>query len=359
MLKEKIVKLIKEQGAIPFDKFMSLSAVAEEGYYRNSNPLGLKGDFITAPEISQVFGELIGLWLLDCWFKLGSPDKCFLVELGAGRGTLMADILRATKKVKEFHDSLNIKIVEINQELIHLQKSILQDYTNISWVKSVEEIDVDAPVLIYSNEFFDSLPTKQYLLKENNCFELMVDIDKNNKLKLVFLKTENYLLPKEIIPTDKEIIYETSPMANSIFNYLSAIVAEFSGVILTIDYGYTTPEFRNSIRGYKNHKVLDVFEIINQVGEVDFTYNVNFKELHMAVNELKIDKFKVITQKEFLENLGIHERASILLKNIVETKDKQDFIEQITTLISPTQMGEKFKAMCLSKNIKNLAIFEK
>ncbi|MDR2008272.1 MAG: SAM-dependent methyltransferase [Alphaproteobacteria bacterium] len=350
MLLEKIKKLIKESGAIPFDKFMSLSNAE---YYNNSNPLGSRGDFTTAPEISQVFGELIGLWLLDCWLKMDSPQKCHLVELGAGRGTLLKDILRATKNFPHFHDSLKISIVEINAELIRLQKETLSQYKNISWVNAVENLAIDSPVLIYSNEFFDALPTKQYLIKENETFELHVDLA-DDYLKLVFLKSSP--LPN-MLQQQEEIIYETSPMANSIFNYLVARVAEHGGAFLTIDYGYEVNEFRNTIRGYKNHEVLSVFEIINGAGKVDFTYNVNFAEL--AATVVEVNKFELITQRAFLENLGIHERAANLLKNITDPKDKADFNAAIKTLIAKDQMGEKFKALCVSKNIPNIAVFRK
>ncbi|MCL2567419.1 MAG: SAM-dependent methyltransferase [Alphaproteobacteria bacterium] len=351
MLKERIKKLIKEQGAIPFDKFMSLAA---HNYYANSNPIGSSGDFITAPEISQVFGELIGLWLLDTWLKLGSPDRCHLIELGAGRGTLMADILRVAKSCPQFHNSLKIAILEINKELISIQKETLQDYKNISWVGTVEDLHIEYPVLIYSNEFFDALPVKQYLVKNEDVFELCVDIDTENRLKLVFVKAAIPMLAGN----DEEKIIETSPVANSIFNYLAEFVSRYGGVFLTIDYGYEKPEFRNTIRGYKNHEFLSIFEIINLCGEVDWTYNVNFKELIDSLGDLSIDKYAIITQKEFLESLGLHSRVDILLKNIAAEKDKEDFLKGIQKLILPKEMGEKFKILCVSKNIPDLAVFK-
>lgn len=364
MLKQKIINLIKEQGAIPFDKFMNLSlSDKEEGYYRINNPIGLHADFTTAPEISQVFGELIGLWLLDVWVKLGMPAKCYLVELGAGRGTLMSDILRATKSVKPFHDALCIEIIEINKELIDLQQKELQSYNNISWKASADELEIDAPVLIFSNEFFDALPVKQYFFRDNRCFELMVSLDLNDELKLNFIESEPLDLLESIVKDIKEqgneCIYESSPVANSIFHYLGNIIKQHTGVILTIDYGYTKSTFQNTIRGFKNHEVLSIFDIINHPGNVDFTYNVNFPELKEAIKSLNIDNYSIISQKYFLENLGIQERANVLIKNIKNEVEIESFKKRIDTLISPSEMGEKFKIMCVSFGIKELEIFEK
>jgi NADH dehydrogenase [ubiquinone] 1 alpha subcomplex assembly factor 7 len=364
MLKQKIIKLLKEQGAIPFDKFMNLSlSDKENGYYRINNPIGLHADFTTSPEISQVFGELIGLWLLDVWIKLGSPKKCYLVELGAGRGTLMLDILRATKSIKQFHDSLQIEIIEINKELIELQQKQLNNYSNISWKSSVDELQIDAPVLIYSNEFFDALPVKQYFFKDKRCFELMVSLDENEELKLNFIENEPFnlldVLAKDIKDYGEEYIYESSPVANSIFHYLGNIIKKNKGVILTIDYGYIKSTLQNTIRGFKNHEVLSIFDIITQPGNVDFTYNVNFRELLLSVESLKIDTYTIISQKEFLENLGIQERTNILLKNINNEIEKESFLKRIETLISPSEMGEKFKVMCVSFGLEEVETFKK
>ncbi len=364
MLKEKLINLIKEQGAIPFDKFMNLSLLDKDaGYYRINNPIGLHADFTTSPEISQVFGELIGLWILDVWIKMGSPEKFYLVELGGGRGTLMSDILRTTKSIKNFHNSLNIEIIEINKELIDLQHKELKEYNNISWKSSIDKLQIDAPVLIFSNEFFDALPVKQYFFKDNSWFELMVVLGEKDNLQLNFIKTEPFGLLSSIVKDFRnqgnDFLYESSPAGNSIFYYLANLIKKNKGAILTIDYGYLYSSLQNTIRGFKNHEVLSIFDIINHPGNVDFTYNVNFLELEESVKNLNLDIYKIITQKYFLENLGIHERAKTLLQNIDNENEIDSFRKRIEILISTKEMGEKFKVMCVSYGVNDIEIFEK
>ncbi len=363
MLKEKILQLIKHSGPIEFDRFMALALLDKEsGYYKVKSPLGSRGDFITSPELSQVFGELIGLWLLDCWHKLKSPQKFHLVEIGAGSGSLLSDILRATKMSADFHRAMQVEIIEVNQELRKLQQQKLHNYQNISWVERVEDLTINAPVLIYSNEFFDALPVKQFLYENNKWFELVVDINPSkDKFQLSYMKIQQTSHLKSIRDdyacNSNYFIYETSPVANSIFSYLLNLIKENNGLILTIDYGYNALSFSNSIRGFKKHKLVDIFELINEVPNIDLTYNVNFLELINLAQATNISTYKLITQQFFLENLGIKARANVLLQNIRNKKEQEDFYECINMLISPKEMGDKYKVMLVSKGISSPAVF--
>jgi SAM-dependent MidA family methyltransferase len=162
-IREKINYLIQKNGYISIDAFMSISMTSEtNSYYRSKDPINK--DFITSPEISQIFGEMIGIWVIDAWNKLGCPKNVSLVEFGSGRGTLLRDLLKIAKLEKSFYEALNISIIDINEVLIDIQKETLKGYNNIKWVTSINEVP-KFPTIIIANEFFDALPIKQYQKK--------------------------------------------------------------------------------------------------------------------------------------------------------------------------------------------------
>lgn len=295
MLKKQIIDKIRTSGGIGVDELIEL---CNTHYYSTRDPLGAKGDFITAPEISQIFGEIIGVWAITQWELLKRPEKIAIMELGAGRGTLMADLLRAIKIAPDFNPEIHI--VEISPVLRNKQKEALKKY-NVTWHNSPKQLDI--PTIIIANEFFDALPIKQFCgLEERRMLE------KDGKLYF----------------SHNEVTLETCEIAKNIISDITLWAA--AGVI--IDYGYFTPSTGDSLQAMKTHKYTNPLE---NLGDSDITSHVNFAELAAAC----LKKPKLMTQREFLLAYGADIRAKILGKE-----------QDLQRLIAPEQMGELFKVLC-------------
>lgn len=256
---EKLINTVKSVGFLPFDKLMQIALTDEsKGYYIHKNPFSNSGDFTTSPQLSQVFGELLGLFLAEIWVHLGQPKRLNLVELGAGSGLLIADILRTTKKVVGFHQSLALHFIEINQPLMVLQKQNLQDYPEIpkTWYSNVAELQLQDVTIVYSNEFFDAMPVKQYCYRQQQFYELGVTINQKKELQLTFMKAPHKPILALSYHNQENAIYETSPLSQQIFQELLNIIKKVQGVILTIDYGYMNSSCVSSLRGLKTNSFL-------------------------------------------------------------------------------------------------------
>lgn len=305
---KKIHEIIGIDGFITVDQFFK---IASEYYYKNCNPFGSAGDFITAPEISQLFGDVIGVWCASTWMKLGS-QKFTLVEMGGGKGTLMSDILRATKNVKGFHTSLEkVVMIETSDSLALAQQEKLKAYDNVVWVKSIEEVQADNCIFI-CNELFDALPFKQYI---------------GSQERVIIIK-DNNLMFKDV--NENVDVTEVSEVAQKLCEEIKRI----SLAALIIDYGYLEAPKISTLQAVKKHEYTDVFA---NIGEVDLTYNVDFSALLKCFKEAR-----VITQSSFLKEYGIELRAQKLVEQGYEAV-KMKF--ELDRLISPTQMGELFKVL--------------
>lgn len=359
---EKLINTVKAVGFLPFDKLMQIALTDEsKGYYVHKNPFSGTGDFTTSPQLSQVFGELIGLFLAEVWLQLGQPKKLNLVELGAGSGLLIADILRTTKKVEGFHKALALHFVEINQTLKTLQQESLQEYSEIprAWYNKVEELQLSDATIVYSNEFFDAMPVKQYCCRQQQFYELGVTLNQSNNLQLTFMKIVKQ--PMFALPChfQDNAIYETSPLTKQIFQHLINIIKKVQGVILTIDYGYTNPNCGSSIRGFKSQQLLQVQEILQHLTSADITYNVNFNELQNLAKENAVNTYNIITQHNFLEELGFNNRVTTLASNILDSNQKELFLANNNKIISQQEMGNIFKVMAVSSGLPYLPVFYK
>ena len=178
-LKEIIVTEIKANGPMPIDRYMALClAHTDHGYYMTRDPLGAKGDFTTAPEISQIFGEIIGAWIADLWYRLGSPARFTLLELGPGRGTLMRDILHIGSRIPGFSGACDPHLLEISPALKTTQKNTLRDHS-ITWINSLDDTPNDRPLIVVANEFFDALPIKQFIRTKDAWQERALDHNLN------------------------------------------------------------------------------------------------------------------------------------------------------------------------------------
>jgi NADH dehydrogenase [ubiquinone] 1 alpha subcomplex assembly factor 7 len=336
---EFVVEHIRKEGPIRFDRFWDLALThPAHGYYTaKPHAIGGKGDFITAPEISQLFGEMIGLWLVRHWIRLGRPEVFTLIECGAGRGTLMADLLRATAHIPQFHSALKIVIVEVSPVMRSLQKTTLQGFS-VEWCDGIDDVNTNHPVMIIGNEFLDALSIRQFEYTDERWLERYVTVDKN---KLCFmLKAMDFdkaLFPKALCGD----VFERSPKREVFINLCAEMVKNNSGAALFIDYGHTQTAIGDTVQALKDHRYVGIFDC---VGESDLTSHVDFEVLAPIPLQKGLSASPVITQNRFLYALGIHARAKILLSKANDEQAAR-IRSGLHRLTAPDQMGELFKVM--------------
>lgn len=342
---------IKISGPINISEFMNIALLhPEHGYYTNNQVFGKGGDFITAPEISQTFGELIGAWCALIWQEMGEPSEVALVELGPGRGTLMQDVMRITSKVKGFHQALSINLVEASEKLRATQKEKLADYAGkIYWHDSISEIQ-KIPSIIIANEFFDALPIQQYLFLENKWYERKIGLDKQDDLCFICDYEANIAsqLPKQAQEND---IIEISKASQYVMKEISNHINYYGGAGIFIDYGYKEPTFQDSLQAVKSHKF---HPVLSDIGDADITAHVDFKALRDIANNHELSTSRIMDQGEFLSRMGIERRYNFLCKNIKSQAEADKIFSSINRLVSPNEMGELFKVLMIWQNgIKN------
>jgi len=350
-LKKKIKNIILNQGPIDLSMFMEICLHDNDfGYYSlNNQVIGGKGDFITAPEISQVFGELIALNLFDN-FNNSKINKINLVELGPGKGTLMNDILSTFDKVKNNNISINSLLFEKSNHLKSLQEKNLIKH-KCKWIKKINEIP-NLPTYFIANEFFDALPINQAISKNGLWYERKINLKGNN---LCFSSGKKLLnQPKENPYPDGRIL-EERPETKNIIKIILEIILKNEGSLLIIDYGQTNEKKlnRNSLQSIKNHKVSSFFE---NLGTTDISSWVNFSDI---INFLpkSINIQGPITQREYLMNLGIQERFEKLGKN-KSSSIRRSLFADFERLVSNSYMGQVFKVMVISsKKLSKFAGF--
>ncbi len=294
-------------------------------YYANNNPFGKEGDFITAPEISQIFGELIGAWLQNIW-QSSLDGQAILCEVGPGRGTLMRDALRATKN-SEFHKNIDICLIETSHALRGVQAERLQvTHPRISWHNTLDNLP-SMPLFLIANEFFDALPIRQYL-------------ENNEERKII--TNENTLS----FSPDGKVTREESPASVSIMKQIAEHIKKYGGAALIIDYGYTTTTHGDSLQAMKNHKYV---EPLQEPGEADITAHVDFTTLKNAAAETGSHVWGAVEQGTFLNRLGAELRAINLCKSASDTQQKE-ILSGLERLTSPHQMGTLFKVLAITSD---------
>ncbi len=349
-----IRQIIEESGSITIAQFMEFAMYdAKHGYYVNKNPIGKDADFITAPEVSQLFGEMVGVYCVDKWMKLGKPKKINLVELGPGRGTLMMDALRATKHVKGFHEAINIHLVETNNYLREAQRELLKNY-KINWYHEVYAIPDNIPLIIIANEFFDCLPINQYIRHENGWQECSVSImPKGEEFFLMhtpILAHFSESLTKEYPKSKYGSIVEICYPAISIMQQLASLLNKAGGYLLAIDYGYYHDpleriHFNGTLQGIKNHQFNPIF---SDIGYSDLTAHVDFYALKQCALVNFCSVKEIVTQRDFLLKMGVEFRAEQLLAKAKSHEEIHEINAGLTRLISPAQMGNLFKVLEIS-----------
>jgi NADH dehydrogenase [ubiquinone] 1 alpha subcomplex assembly factor 7 len=348
-LETEIRRRISIAGPMPVRQFMTLClSDPQHGYYVTRDPLGRSGDFVTAPEISQVFGELIGLWATSVWQLMGKPDNFRLVELGPGRGTMMLDALRAAQLVPAFRTAIVVHLVEISPVLQQRQRQAL-DALDVPtmWHRSFDEVP-EGPLIVLANEFFDALPANQAVKQLNGWYERTVEIDKDDNL--VFGVADETIplfeqfLPPSVRDAPIGAIYEwrtdNLPLA------LSQRVVHEGGAALVIDYGHVASAPGETLQAVGGHAFAN--PLLNP-GEVDLTAHVDFQSLAVAVKSMGARVHGPIEQAQFLRSLGIEIRATALKTHAA--RDKTDALELgIKRLLGEgrTEMGKLFKVMAFA-----------
>jgi NADH dehydrogenase [ubiquinone] 1 alpha subcomplex assembly factor 7 len=319
----------------------------EHGYYTQREPFGPKGDFVTAPEISQIFGELIGAWCVHQWVQMGAPASFNLVELGPGRGTLMADLLRTASKLSPaFRDAADLRLVETSPRLRDLQARALGG-ARPHWHDSLNAVP-EGPLLCIANEFFDALPIRQFVRTSVGWAERLVDIDPSGE-RLRFVAggaqpAASFFIPADLLSAPPGSIVEISPVSWTLAHDLAERVAVYGGTALIIDYGSVESGIGDTLQAVRAHRYAPVLE---NAGEADLTAHVDFAMLTQAALEAGGAVHGPVTQAEFLAGLGIRERAAILRQKA--SPEQHDAIEAaVARLIDEDQMGSLFKVLALT-----------
>jgi NADH dehydrogenase [ubiquinone] 1 alpha subcomplex assembly factor 7 len=331
-LKQIIMRQIAMMGPLDLGSYMTMVlGHPQYGYYNTRDPFGVHGDFTTAPEISQMFGELIGAWVVEMWVQLGTPENFILLECGPGRGTLMADALYSTRRVARFHESANITLMEMSTVLRAKQHAALSDY-DVTWVESLND-DIfktnDMPIICIANEFIDALPVRQFEKIGALWHERLIGVENDN---LVIR-----LSPPVEAPSDatEDGIYEIAPARNNFVRDLSGLIAKCGGAALIIDYGYERSQMGDTMQAVKSHKYVG---ILDHIGDADITAHVDFQAIAQAASE-RCRVFGPVSQGVFLKSMGIEVRASILKR----AGDEKLIDDALLRLTDPDQMGQLFK----------------
>ena len=331
---------------ISLDKFIYKSLYDKNnGYYMNKNPFGKKGDFITSPNISILFSEIIGIWCIAFWENLGCPKRINIIEMGGGNGEMMFQIIKVFQRFDKFFKSSRFIIFEKSEFLTKVQKKKINSF-NVSWIDSLDHLK-NGPNIFLANEFFDALPIKQFIKKNNSWFEKKIKISSKNNFELVDAPTTLNKLEKKIgIKLEKnQKFIEFSPLAYKYLNTISKKINTFRGGLLIIDYGYLEKQMKNSLQSVYRHKFNN---ILKNFSKADITYNISFNLLKKITKKLKLKVAGITTQKKFLESLGIVQRANILAKNL-KFSEKANIYYRLNRLIDSKSMGDLFKVMFITK----------
>jgi len=352
-LAERLKAHIQETGPMTVAEYMTYCLLDPvDGYYPTRDPLGSEGDFITAPEISQMFGEVIGLFVLQSWIDLGRPDTVYLVELGPGRGVMMSDMLRAACLDFDFKAAVKVIFVEVSAALEAVQgQTLANSGVPVEWVLSLNDVP-QGPVIIIGNEFLDCLPVRQFIQRDpfagiKGWHERMVNLTDEGQLRYEASPEPASKAAKSFIPKSQEgakldDLIETCPSAHQIIEQLRTRFKNNTGRALFIDYGPETTEFGDTVQALKRHKKIGVFEL---PGESDLTARVDFETLSIIAQDAGLNSHGPIQQREFLSKLGLEMRAVALAR--AKPDSKALIARQLHRLTDNKEMGELFKAICI------------
>lgn len=299
----------------------------DQGYYTTRTPIGAEGDFTTAPEMTQIFGELLAIWVADAWFRLGTPNPVTLLELGPGRGTLMDDVLRTLQKVApDLYSAAKVLMVEVSPHLQKLQQQKLAAYApRVEWATDIPA-HFDTPVIGLANEFLDAFPCRQFEEKDGQFFERLVALDDNQNLVLTTATSATTPAPKTL---------EDSPTQTAYLSRLKHAVKQ--GTVLFVDYGGSGNA--HTLQALHKHQHVD---ILSQPGMADLTCHVNFETVR---DTLKNTVYGATPMGLFLMELGMPMRAAKLIERATDMATREEIATAVQRLVDPRQMGELFKVL--------------
>ena len=343
-----IAAIIADGGPIGVDRFMALALGHPAlGYYRTRDPLGTSGDFTTAPETSQMFGELIGAWAATVWLTLGAPAPVHLVELGPGRGTLLADALRAARRLPTFFDAIDLHLVETSPVLREAQRARLAACGRpAAWHEALDAVP-PGPALVLANEFFDALPVRHYVHGPRGWHERLVGLSPASDRLAFGLAPEPE--PAITLAAPQGAMLEIGLAGQTLAQGLATRLVRDGGAALVIDYGYTVPAFAETLQATKRHRFVDP---LAEPGEADLTTHVDFAGLTRAARAHGARVHGPVSQGRFLRDLGIAERA-VTLKRHASAAQAEDIDAALVRLVeagTPERpgMGELFKVLCIT-----------
>jgi NADH dehydrogenase [ubiquinone] 1 alpha subcomplex assembly factor 7 len=347
-LEAEIRRLIAVAGPMPLAEYMRLCLTHPQyGYYLTHDPIGAGGDFITAPEISQMFGELIGLWMAAVWQQMGAPENVRIIELGPGRGTLMIDALRAAKTVRNFYTAIVLHLVEISPKLQAVQQQRLEGLGEpVLWHPALADVP-GGPSIIIANEFIDALPVHQAIKQADGWHERVVEVAPDGKLVVGAARDPlphfDATLPRELRQSPEGSIYEWR--ADAIALELGRRTRS-DGVALIIDYGHVRQGLGQTLQAVAGHSYTDP---LRSPGDADLTAHVDFSALANSAELIGGRIHGPLSQRDFLLGLGIEKRAAMLKSQAAPEKVAEiDSALARLTATGPTGMGELFKVLAIA-----------
>ncbi len=347
-LADHLRRRINAEGPLTVAQYMSQAlSHPEHGYYMNRDPFGAAGDFTTAPEISQMFGEIIGLWCAALWREMGAPQRVNLVELGPGRGTLMADALRASATVPDFAAAIELHLVETSPVLRCRQRRSLNTLTpdrRPLWHDDFSRVPA-GPLLLIANEFFDALPVRQFQRTAAGWRERLVALEGEDfRFVLSSPWEETPPMPRQLASSPLGAVVEVRRAAAELAFAIGRRVTDYGGAALIIDYGHGEHAVGETLQAVKGHRYHDV---LATPGEADLTAHVDFRALAEAAGKAGAGTFGPVPQGEFLERLGLSARAEALALRATP-EQANDIAQARKRLLGEKGMGRLFKALAIA-----------
>ncbi len=344
-----LAQRIAADGPISVADYMAAALTdPEHGYYMGRDPLGAAGDFVTAPEVSQMFGELIGLWCAEAWQSLGAPSRAALVELGPGRGTLMADALRAARRIPAFAAAVEVHLVEVSPALRARQQESLGD-AGARWHGELAGVP-DLPLLLIANEFFDALPVRQLVKRADGWGERQVALaGPGEPPRLAFAAAAadpalDALVPAPLRDAPPGALFEVAPAGQDLASAIARRLRRHGGAALVIDYGHEQSALGETLQAVRRHRRHDV---LSEPGRADLTCHVDFAALARAARGEGAAVHGPVAQGAFLERLGIAARAARLMEAATPPQ-REDIRSALLRLTAADQMGALFKVLAIT-----------
>jgi NADH dehydrogenase [ubiquinone] 1 alpha subcomplex assembly factor 7 len=336
---------IAKDGPLSVEEFMQAClSDAASGVYGSRQPIGGKGDFITAPEISQIFGELIGLWAVAVWQSMGEPSRVTVAELGPGRGTLMADALRAWRGAPKFLDSVSVALIEASPVMIEAQRKTLKDAAApLRWYAALDAVP-ESPMIVLANEFIDALPVRQFVRRGEAWRERTVVTGERGGFVFADGDVVTPSLPEVAQPAPEGAILEARPAAQSLMRELGRRAALAPLAALIVDYGHEESGFGDTLQAVRGHRFADA---LADPGAADLSAHVDFADLKREAGAAGLRARGPMPQGEFLLKLGLAARRERLLKHATPAQ-AEAIISGAARLVDPRQMGVLFKALALT-----------